>query len=328
MAVTQQMLDALAATIADYREGEIDKPSAQHVEKWLAQFDQGLRTQLLSEITHILGQTYIAKMRVEAFLAALVTNQKLAGDRPKEFWKKAKFLDLQKHGSSQRELVAMIDVPLKAETGYGVADCGTDQPACFVYLDDGLFTGNTILNDLRGWLKDSAPKEAVVHVIVMALHRGGQYYAQTELAKAAKQLDKKVEFKWWRIVELEDRKTYIKDSDVLRPTKIPEDEATKAYGKSLKFSPTLRPAGSLGTLKIFSSEEARELVEQQLLIKGVYIRTKSPKLKEYARPLGNMVLSSLGFGSTIVTFRNCPNNAPLAFWAGAPWYPLFPRKTN
>jgi hypothetical protein len=41
-----------------------------------------------------------------------------------------------------------------------------------------------------------------------------------------------------------------------------------------------------------------------------------------------MVLETLGFGSLIVTFRNCPNNTPLALWAGDPWYPLFPRITN
>jgi hypothetical protein len=69
-------------------------------------------------------------------------------------------------------------------------------------------------------------------------------------------------------------------------------------------------------------------VEQQFLLKGIKIREQSPLLPKYMRPLGNMVLETLGFGSTFVTFRNCPNNAPLAFWAGDPWYPLFPRKTN
>ena len=39
-------------------------------------------------------------------------------------------------------------------------------------------------------------------------------------------------------------------------------------------------------------------------------------------------LETLGFGSLIVTYRNCPNNAPLALWVDAPWYPLFPRTTN
>lgn len=41
-----------------------------------------------------------------------------------------------------------------------------------------------------------------------------------------------------------------------------------------------------------------------------------------------MKLVTLGFGSLIVTFSNCPNNAPLAFWVDSPWYPLFPRATN
>jgi hypothetical protein len=46
------------------------------------------------------------------------------------------------------------------------------------------------------------------------------------------------------------------------------------------------------------------------------------------RPLGHMTLVTLGFGSLIVTYRNCPNNAPLALWVDHPWYPLFPRTTN
>jgi hypothetical protein len=44
--------------------------------------------------------------------------------------------------------------------------------------------------------------------------------------------------------------------------------------------------------------------------------------------LGFTGLRTLGFGSVIVTFRNCPNTCPLPFWAGDPWYPLFPRSTN
>ena len=78
----------------------------------------------------------------------------------------------------------------------------------------------------------------------------------------------------------------------------------------------------------FSSEEGRDVLEQELLVAGAKIRDLCPQLNKYQRPLGNMILETLGFGSTIVTFRNCPNNAPLAFWAGNPWYPLFERKIN
>ena len=168
----------------------------------------------------------------------------------------------------------------------------------------------------------------MVHVIVIALHRGGQYYARTNLEKAAQQCGKKIQFTWWRIVELEDRKTYINKSDVLRPTRIPADVTTQAYVDAMTHKPVLRTPPGIGDLKIFSSDEGRELLEQQFLAKGAYIRTVCPLLNKYQRPLGNMLLETLGFGSTIVTFRNCPNNAPLVFWAGDPWYPLFQRKTN
>jgi hypothetical protein len=65
-----------------------------------------------------------------------------------------------------------------------------------------------------------------------------------------------------------------------------------------------------------------------LLVAGVRIRDMCPNLKENHHPLGYSVLKTLGFGALVVTYRNCPNNCPLAFWADWPWEPLFPRKTN
>jgi hypothetical protein len=170
-----QLLTETASIIADYRDGEITQPGAGHVKKWLAQFDEGVREPLITELNHVLRQTYIPKMKVEQFLAALVKNEKLTGGQPKDFWKGAKFLDLQQRGGSQGELISLIEQPLKAETGHSVVQCGVKDPACFVYLDDGLFTGNTIINDLTKWLKAAAPTKALVHVIVIALHLGGQY---------------------------------------------------------------------------------------------------------------------------------------------------------
>ena len=51
-------------------------------------------------------------------------------------------------------------------------------------------------------------------------------------------------------------------------------------------------------------------------------------LPEAIRPLGFSLMKTLGFGSPVVSFNNCPNTAPLALWAGDPWYPLFPRRAN
>lgn len=276
----------------------------------------------------MLGSTYISKKNVKSFLSRLVKSQKLTQGNPKDFWHDVRFLDIQSGGNSQHEILMMFSKLLQKEVGYAVGDCGTTKGTTFVYLDDGLFTGNRILGDLRTWISESAPNEATVHVAVMALHRGGQYYAKTNLMKAAKEAGKKIEINWWRAVELEDRKAHTDTSDVLRPTKIPDNSRTKAYVKAFKYPPVLRKPGNIGDLKLFSSEDARGLLEQEFLMKGTYIREICPRLPKSHRPLGNMVLQTLGFGSTIVTFRNCPNNAPLAFWAGHPWLPLFERKTN
>ena len=115
---------------------------------------------------------------------------------------------------------------------------------------------------------------------------------------------------------------------MLRPSAIPADAAVQAYAQGLKYAPVLRPGNDVGKNKFFSSDVGRNLLEQELLKTGCAIRSICPNLNQYQRPLGNMVLQTFGFGSLIVTFRNCANNCPLAFWVDSPWYPLFPRKTN
>ena len=322
-----QLLTSTASIIADYREGEIPRPDASHIAKWLKQFDEDVRPALLAETHQVLQKTYVSKVGVIRFLTSIINNPKLTGGDPKTFWSGAKFLDIQTRGNSQRDFLALFAVLLKEKIGLDLKQTGA-RPSCHIYLDDGIFTGMTLIESLTRWLKGDAPAKCILHVIVIAGHIGGKHYAETTLNKTAKQLGKEIEFRWWALLPLEDRKLYTDTSDVLRPTQIPQDERTKAYAATLKFAPVLRKPGQLGAQKIFSSEEGRDLLEQQLLIKGVHIREMAPRLPQYARPLGDMVLKTLGFGSTFVTYRNCPNNTPLAFWAGNPWYPLFPRKTN
>ena len=94
------------------------------------------------------------------------------------------------------------------------------------------------------------------------------------------------------------------------------------------YPPEKRAKGGTPKDSVFSGEEGRALLERVFLESGVRIRSICPHLKETARPLGFSLLKTLGFGATVITYRNCPNNCPLALWAGDPWYPLFRRKTN
>lgn len=321
-----ELLASIAATMADYREGDLAAPTPQNVDRWVKQFDEDSQLPILREMDHVLKCTYFSRKRTRQFLGGLFKTQKLVGDDPCAFWKGVKFLDIQGGGASQKEMLALFSKVLKKECGYEVPDCGK-EPSAFLYLDDAIFTGNRVRRDLEKWIKSDAPADAKLHVVVIATHEGS-YFHRNKVGEAAKAAGKKISITWWNALNLENRKKYTDTSDVLRPVVIPADPAVQAYVNAMHYKPQLRSAGQVGAKGIFSSDAGRQLLEEQFLKAGVRIRQMCPLLGESQRPLGHMSLEGLGFGSLIVTFRNCPNNAPLALWAGDPWYPLFQRTTN
>jgi hypothetical protein len=327
MAERDDLLASIAATTADYREGDLAAPTPEHVARWIQQFEAGVQLPILREMDHVLRRTYFSRKGTSQFLAGLFQTEKLVGEDPCAFWKGVKFLDIQGGGASQKEMLALFSKVLSKKCGFDAGDCGA-APLAFIYLDDAIFTGNRVRRDLESWVAREAPAEAKVHVITIALHNGGQYYANGKIKEATKTAGKNIDLTWWRAIELEDRKAHTTTSDVLRPVAIPDDAGVKAYAAGMRFPPNLRTAGHVGGNGIFSSDAGRQLLEEEFLKAGVRIRQMCPHLNQYQRPLGNMILDTLGFGSLIVTFRNCPNNAPLVFWAGDPWHPLFPRTTN
>lgn len=327
MARRPKLLSSIANTIADYRQDEIPAPDAQHVDKWVKQFDEAVQEPILAELDYVLKKTYVTRASVGQFLTNMLTAQKLVGDDPCNFWKEANFLNIQDRGNSQREMLAMFETVLQEKCGLNIDQCGSDHGP-YIYLDDAIFTGNRIKNDISAWIQSCGPPNASVHVIVIGLHRGGGWYARREVDKVVSAVGKRIDITWWCCLKIEDRKRYLADSDVLRPSAIPTDAAVQAYAEGLQYPPVMRPGNSVGQHKFFSSDTGRNLLEQEFLKAGAVIRSICPNLNQYQRPLGNMVLQTLGFGALIVTFRNCPNNCPLAFWVDSPWYPLFPRKTN
>ena len=327
MSKRADLLSSIAETIADYRKNDVVAPTPEHVDRWVNQFDKTVQLPMLREMDHVLKRTYFSRKEVKAFLIKLAKTEALTGKDPCAFWRDVHFLDIQGAGNSQTEMLALFDTILQKKCVFGINECGREN-AVYMYLDDGIFTGNRIRRDLEGWVKDHAPAKAKVHIITIALHSGGQHYTKDKIEETAKTANKKIRFKWWRAIELEDRRFFTNSSDVLRPVAIPDDDAVQTYVANMKHKPCLRTAGQVGDNTIFSSDEGRQLLEQEFLKAGVRIRQMCQNLNEYQRPLGNSVLETLGFGSLIVTFRNCPNNAPLALWVDNPWYPLFPRTTN
>lgn len=329
----RKLLASIATTIKTYRQGELLEPTPEHVDRWASQFSATDQVPFLREFDHVIKQTFITKKEVEIFLEYLVKNQKFVGANPAAFWKKANFLQIQKAGQSQKEMISLFGKSLNHQCGLDIAQCGS-AGGSYIYLDDVLFTGGRIASDLEAWIATKAPDKAVVHVILMALHTSGHYYIKNNrLRKANAASGKNIEINFWRLFEFENQKHNRNNSLVLWPTTVPDNEKVQAYISSEKQFPlVLRQPG--GTPGVFSSEAGRQLLEREFLVAGVKIRALTKTPKDFVRPLGNGSFG-VGFGTLIATYRNCPNNCPLAIWWGDPdatsgalhWYPLLARKT-
>ncbi|SDP94524.1 hypothetical protein SAMN05216303_1154 [Rhodoferax sp. OV413] len=334
MKTRAELLQSIANTIQDYRAGEIPQPTPTHVDRWVRQFDSDVQIPLLTELDFALDKTYFSKNVVAKFFANQIQHKEITGDNPREFWRHANFLSIQAHGQSQGEILALFDDALNVHCGIPVSDCGSDDGP-FFYLDDVLFSGGRIGSDLRVWIQNEAPTKATVHILVIGTHRLGEWQTIKGLKAAAEQVGKTITFTCWAAVRFENRKAYKNKSEVLWPAAVPNNAAVGAYmALETRFPFEPRQAGCILENKIFSGESGRQVLERELLIAGVKIRAGCKDPKTSMRPLGFSAFG-LGFGSTIVTYRNCPNNAPLPLWWGDAtatsgamhWYPLLPRKT-
>lgn len=336
MSERSDLLASIADTIKDYRAGEIAQPTPEHVDRWIRQFHNALQVPLLREIDHVFKQTYFSKSDVSRFFAKQIAHKTLAGVEPCEFWRSAHMFDIQQNGNSQTEIRELFGEALKKQCGLEIDECGSAGGA-FIYLDDVLFSGGRSGTDLSAWIAEKAPAKATVHILVIATHLLGEWQCTKRLKKAAADAGKELEFHCWAAIRFENRKSYRNTSEVLWPVEIPEDAALQAYiaeEHRFPFEPR-QPGGKLKNA-IFCSEEGRQLLERELLLAGMQIRSFCQNPRRALRPLGFSAFG-LGFGSMIVTFRNCPNNSPLALWWGDPkaapghpfrnWYPLLPRKT-
>src|SRR5262249_19169147 len=110
------------------------------------------------------------------------------------------------------------------------------------------------------------------------------------------------------------------------PRELTGDELVDEYIRGLRercegktFRPRIfRPDGVPRKERFFSSADGRAVVERAFLRAGANIVSWSQQQKAEIRPLGYEKLESLGFGALFVSYRNIPNNCPLALWWGDP----------
>jgi len=303
------------------------------------QFDDEFQLPILREINHIFSRWYFSRVRIAGFLTGLTNTQALTGPDFAEYWRSCHFLDIQEHGGSQSAMLETFGEILRDAYQLDIEQCGTTNGP-FIYLDDFIFSGSRIQNDLRPWIEETAPQNAVINVIVLGYTTYGQYAANRKIQEIIRTSGKQITIHWWRCKEIENRVAHAGNSHVLWPARIPQTPEATAYFETTQtgqYPWRTRTAGLTTNNPVFSSEAARDLLEQQLLLAGLRIRGFSQNPSNSLKPLGFIGFPSLGYGAMVATYRNCPNNCPLALWWGDPnaaathpfhnWYPLLPRHT-
>jgi hypothetical protein len=317
-----RVVASITARIENYREGDVAPIDADHINRWVSQFDEALQLPILTELDHVLSKTYIPRAAFETFFAEVVTSTDVVGDDPCGFWARSRFFNQQLRGNSQAVLLELFNTALQQECGLSLYDCGDDDGP-LIYVDDAIYTGMHVLNDLEQIIAE-APQHTNLYMIVYSVHNQGAAYATRELKSRFRAAGKTVDLTWFGQLDLENSSAV--NSDVLWPKSIPEHQESQEYAASLTRRFELRTGDGVGKNSVFSSGAGRHLLEQEFLKAGALIRSQNQNLNAYARPLGNRVLQSFGFGALIVTYRNCANNCPLVFWAGD--HPLFERDNN
>ncbi|WP_298943235.1 hypothetical protein [uncultured Psychromonas sp.] len=332
----EELCESIAGVISGYRNNEFGVYDAHHVKRWIEQFEVHERSIVLKETNKILKNNFITQKLFNNFIESAISSPKIAGNDKNSFWQNVSILEIQKNGDSQKELNELFCAQLKDE--YEVINPINKASNEFIYLDDFIFSGNRLYNDLQTWLTEKAPSKCSITIITIGWYVYGQYNTENRLNKLLKNIDKNIDIKFrsFERFRLENRLSGINRSEVFWPTSCIESvDEIQSYLESKDYAPKFRVPNGIKN-RVFSRTR-REEYEKIILKYGIKILGFSRNNNKMVKPLGYHFFNEIGFGSTMFSFRNCPNNNPLVFWWGDPeapahrpfskWYPLMQRNT-
>jgi len=329
-----EKIEALAKNLQDYRANEFLNPKEENIDIWLNQFSTENREVILDEMINIANKLYLTENEVDTFLKDLVNNVKLTNNNPIIFWQNVSLLNIQQNGNSQNEMVQKFKQIIFDEIGINVAINDMTKNN-FIYIDDILFTGNRLFQDIKNYFNNTTNR-CRIDIIYIGYYKQGQYYYSNQLKTNFTNID----FHFWRLLELENNTNCQNQSCILWPT---EDikgnllvdtflDNYKENDQMIYRDLTQSKGFYCIEHNVFTNEINRQILEKEFTLAGLQIINKIGGFQSGWKPLGFSPFKNLGFGSLVISYRNCPNNAPLCLWWGdwnnnPVWYPLFQRKT-
>jgi hypothetical protein len=296
----------------------------QHIKQWINQFESFEQEFIASIVIKLLENRYITKKEEAEFINELFENQllKISDTMPRP-------LQIQGNGKSQKHLVQHYQ---KVFSEHPKITYSQDS---VIYLDDFIFSGGRIYQDLTNWIP-CQEKSHKIYVGVIGCH--------SSTWKTKKELKNKIfdnnqknnlnsSLTFLDCDELENKLSKRNESDVLWPMrKIFQTEEYKKYEvPNFKY----RDGFIETSYNLFKNNDERVRFENICLKYGFKIIEKCKATHSTTKPLGNCRFNGYGFGGLVFNYRNCPNNTPLIFWWGSgdinkphlynQWHPLMPR---
>lgn len=341
--MNREAIEQLSAIISDYRKCDISiSLDDNHVIKWIRQFSESRQDTILLETLNIFSEWYFDNAKINAFLAEVY------GYVLKHYGQALKdvcFANCQLEGKSQILLLEALSNLVAPES----VNMTFSNSKHLIYIDDGLYSGQHIIKDIKNLLLSEAGKTIeTIDVFVLLAYSDGLSYVRNELERVC--IEQGIGFTLYRWKELSNTKAvqffdseeeYCTNQDVLWPINPRSDNLSdvKARVESLsgrKVHYCYRESSRQYQSRVFSSEQSRRIVEEEFLEKGNAILSDE-SFRKGIYPLGFSSFPSLGFGSFCATRFNISNTCPIVLWWGNlekqgnaldSWYPLLPRRVN
>lgn len=294
---------------------------------WIEQFDKRSRTSLLEALTRTLGRTFIRRADIEAYFSDSITND--------DFWGRVYLVSPPGiQGESGKIFTELVRRQVLRKFGI---DLFQDRELSWVsddnhvFLDNAVFTGNRVLKDYDDdWMRwkriwdrpddGTHERHLTLHIWTYLRHRSGEERIREALMADARRRNFSATIKFRSRLVYEDRPEHSDASDVLWPRRGANGVAAGQTDGETKAG---QPRRFVAT-QVFDDERTRDVLEDQLFSAGQDIISRFNNT--IWTPLG-LGREPHGFGSLSVSYRNCPNNAPLAlWWSLQSWSPLFPRR--
>ena len=152
----QRLEESIADKIKNYQKHlnywEFDD---KHVDIWIKQFPEEEREIVLTEIDSLLSHNYIKKSKIKEFFEEIWDTKEIMGTNPIMSLNQIQFLNIQIKGHSQKRLVNLLEEYYLKSKGITINRCNHMNVKKYIYLDDCMYTGLTLMKDINNWIDNT-----------------------------------------------------------------------------------------------------------------------------------------------------------------------------